>query len=97
VTVTTATDDPSLSLEFRRTAVRAVVGLETKQLTPEQAGLVEKVEILRKQATAALDQTARAALGQFMTPPPVSGLMASMLRTPNRDVRLLDAGAGSDR
>jgi len=33
-------------------------------------------------------------MGQFMTPPPVARLMASMLTTAHEDVRLLDAGAG---
>lgn len=58
------------------------------------AGLLDHVEVLRKQATAALDQDSRASMGQFMTPPSVSRLMASMFAAPAEHVRLLDAGAG---
>jgi adenine-specific DNA-methyltransferase len=36
----------------------------------------------------------RSRLGQFMTPGPIAELMASLIRTQRRDIRILDPGAG---
>lgn len=56
--------------------------------------LVEQVEQLRQEATRALDQAHRSALGQFMTPAPVARRMAAYFEVSRPSFRLLDAGAG---
>jgi adenine-specific DNA-methyltransferase len=56
--------------------------------------LVDRVERRRLRATRSLSPQRRAALGQFMTPPPVGGFMASLFHRLEGDVRVLDAGAG---
>jgi adenine-specific DNA-methyltransferase len=56
--------------------------------------LVDRVERRRLQASASLAPERRSALGQFMTPPPVAGFMASLFHRLEGDVRVLDAGAG---
>jgi adenine-specific DNA-methyltransferase len=56
--------------------------------------LIGQVEQIRQEATAAVDPGSRSELGQVFTPPPVSGLMASMFQQ-RETMRLLDAGAGS--
>lgn len=61
---------------------------------PAVTALLDDVDVLRKQAAAALDQGSRSEMGQYMTPPAVSRLMASMFTVPRKHVRLLDAGAG---
>ena len=43
---------------------------------------------------AALEADYRSGMGQFLTPPPVAGLLAGMFESAVGDVRLLDAGAG---
>ncbi|MGH8984308.1 MAG: Eco57I restriction-modification methylase domain-containing protein [Acidimicrobiia bacterium] len=57
--------------------------------------LLAQVDLLRADATTALDQELRSDLGQFMTPLPAARLMASMLSNSRAEVRLLDPGAGS--
>ena len=53
------------------------------------------LEYLRRTATQELDPTDRGVLGQFLTPWPVAGFMASLFDAPNcPGARLLDAGAG---
>ncbi len=56
--------------------------------------LLEQVEDSRLIATEVLDQNKRSEMGQFMTPPPVACLMATMFHDLTGDIRLLDAGAG---
>ncbi len=56
--------------------------------------LVEQVERMRLEAGLRLRPEQRSALGQFMTPPHVARLMASMFEVERSAVRLLDAGAG---
>jgi len=56
--------------------------------------LLDQVDELRLEASSALDPGRRAEMGQFMTPPPVARLMASMLSAPEH-LRLLDPGAGT--
>ncbi len=56
--------------------------------------LLDQVEAIRLAANGALDNSRRGQLGQFMTPPPVARLMASMFDDLNGDIHLLDAGAG---
>ncbi len=60
----------------------------------KSGGLVDKVELIRLVANNALDGDQRGQLGQFMTPPPVARLMASMFNDLTGDIHLLDAGAG---
>src|SRR6266571_2786288 len=64
----------------------------TKRSTVD--GLVEDVEYLRLDATRNLDPTSRSELGQFLTPPPVARLMASLFEHRPHTIRLLDAGCG---
>lgn len=54
----------------------------------------DAIDLLRIQASRALDQSRRSELGQYFTPTPVSRLMASMFGDAN-SVDLLDPGAGS--
>lgn len=56
--------------------------------------LLDRVDGHRLAASGELDDATRMRLGQFMTPPSVARLMASMFRTKRSDIRLLDAGAG---
>ncbi len=56
--------------------------------------LVDQVEVIRLTANASLDESRRGQLGQFMTPPPVAQLMASMFDDLSGEIHLLDAGAG---
>jgi adenine-specific DNA-methyltransferase len=56
--------------------------------------LLERVDFFRLDASRRLDPSSRSAKGQFLTPPPVARLMASMFEATPRTVRLLDAGAG---
>jgi len=61
----------------------------------KQQNLLERADFYRLDASRLLDPERRAQFGQFMTPEPVAGFMASLFRdiaTP--DIRLLDAGAG---
>jgi adenine-specific DNA-methyltransferase len=56
--------------------------------------LVDSVDFFRLDANRKLDPTRRSDLGQFMTPPATARLMASMFETKNKELSLLDAGAG---
>ena len=56
--------------------------------------LVERVDVLRREAGRRLQPDRQAEMGQFMTPLPVARLMASMFEARGRSVRLLDPGAG---
>ncbi len=62
-------------------------------MTPPSS-LLADADTTRERANAALDEAARASLGQFMTPGVVASFMASMFRDLGPEVRLLDAGAG---
>lgn len=57
-------------------------------------GVLERVEAARIKTTRQLDRKRRALMGQFLTPAPIAGFMASMLSVRRRSIRLLDAGAG---
>lgn len=53
------------------------------------------LDSIRREVSAKLDRKQRSALGQFMTPTSVADFMASLFPPiRNRNVRLLDAGAG---
>jgi hypothetical protein len=55
----------------------------------------EEVDSLRIQANKVLEGRRRSELGQYLTPAPISRLMASMFDdTGPRDLRILDPGAG---
>lgn len=58
------------------------------------SALLADADSTRERANAALDEAARASLGQFMTPGVVASFMASMFRDLGPEIRLLDAGAG---
>jgi adenine-specific DNA-methyltransferase len=61
-----------------------------------QGHLSEAAERRRLDASRSLDPSRQAALGQFFTPAPAAGLIASMLTGRGNDrVRLLDPGAGT--
>jgi adenine-specific DNA-methyltransferase len=64
------------------------------RLTENSFALVDRVERRRLVATRSLSPERRSALGQFMTPRPVAGFMASLFHRLEGDVRVLDAGAG---
>lgn len=46
------------------------------------------------QVNGKLDRKRKSAMGQFMTPSPVSGFMVSLFKETSGDIELLDAGAG---
>jgi adenine-specific DNA-methyltransferase len=56
--------------------------------------LADQVDLYRIKAYRQLDQIRRAEMGQFLTPPPVAQIMASMFTNRRSTVNLLDAGAG---
>lgn len=60
----------------------------------EATRLREAVEEVRRTANAQIERSRRATFGQFLTPPDVAGLMASMFLARRRHIRLLDPGAG---
>lgn len=61
---------------------------------PTTDALLERLDFLRLDASRRLDPKRRAKMGQFMTPPSIARLMASMFENHGRSLRLLDAGAG---
>ena len=56
--------------------------------------LAEAVDFYRIDASLKLDPGRRAALGQYMTPVPISRFMASLFSDTHGDLRILDPGAG---
>ncbi|MDE2772113.1 MAG: BsuBI/PstI family type II restriction endonuclease [Gemmatimonadota bacterium] len=56
--------------------------------------LAETVDFYRIDASLKLDPERRAALGQYMTPVPISQFMASLFSETHGDMRVLDPGAG---
>ncbi|MDE0357219.1 MAG: BsuBI/PstI family type II restriction endonuclease [Gammaproteobacteria bacterium] len=56
--------------------------------------LAEAVDFFRIDASLKLDAKRRAALGQYMTPVPISRFMASLFSETRGDLRVLDPGAG---
>lgn len=83
-------DGLRLTESLRREPSSHVRLLEPRDLR----SLAERVDAGRRAASAELEQESRAEKGQFMTPLGVARLMASMLRSNQDEVRLLDAGAG---
>lgn len=70
-------------------------------MTPAQQSVCLAVESplsladrLGQEACAALEDGYRSGMGQFLTPPAVGSLLASMFSVAEGDVRLLDLGAG---
>jgi adenine-specific DNA-methyltransferase len=61
---------------------------------PGREDLLERVDFKRLDACRRLDPKRRAEMGQFLTPPKVARLMASMFDCRQSSLRLLDAGAG---
>jgi adenine-specific DNA-methyltransferase len=58
-------------------------------------GLVEQADFYRLDANRKLNPKTKAAMGQFMTPAPVTRFMASLFKKKDAgEIRLLDAGAG---
>jgi adenine-specific DNA-methyltransferase len=57
-------------------------------------GLTERVDLYRAEACRHLDPERRSEMGQFFTPTPVAGFMASLFGGAPEEIRLLDAGAG---
>jgi adenine-specific DNA-methyltransferase len=60
--------------------------------TPDE--FLERIELLRLDASRKLDPGRRADMGQFLTPLPVARMMASLLPMQSRTLCLLDPGAG---
>lgn len=59
------------------------------------SNLNDKVEELRLYAYARLDPAQRGSLGQYFTPAPVAGFMASFFEALPENISLLDPGAGA--
>ena len=66
---------------------------ETTQLACQ--ALLEKSDLLRLAAQSDIAPKKKASLGQFFTPSPISGFMASLFHDISGHVRLLDPGCGS--
>ncbi|MGH9391433.1 MAG: Eco57I restriction-modification methylase domain-containing protein, partial [Vicinamibacteria bacterium] len=62
-------------------------------MAPPEA-LVDQADFLRLDASRRLDPKRQVEMGQFMTPAPIARFMASMFEAKQREIRLLDAGAG---
>lgn len=60
----------------------------------KDVALPEAVDFYRIDASLKLDAKRRAALGQYMTPVPISRFMASLFSDTHGDLRVLDPGAG---
>lgn len=58
------------------------------------SNLLDRVDLLRQEATQKLQQSQRGEKGQFLTPSSVASLMAGMFEFKYPDISLLDAGAG---
>ncbi|WP_293297360.1 MULTISPECIES: Eco57I restriction-modification methylase domain-containing protein [unclassified Microcoleus] len=58
------------------------------------SNLLDRVDLLRLEATQKLQQSQRGEKGQFLTPSSVATLMAGMFEFNCPDISLLDAGAG---
>ncbi len=56
--------------------------------------LSDRIDFLRQKANLQLVEDRRKELGQYMTPSPITRLMASMLECESSEIKLLDAGAG---
>ncbi len=56
--------------------------------------LAESADLYRVHASSKLDAKRRAALGQYMTPAPISRFMAGLFSVARDDLRVLDPGAG---
>lgn len=69
-----------------------VLPLPSAPLTPDL--LVARLDMLRIEHGRSADRERRSDLGQFLTPPATANLMASMVRAPGRELRILDPGAG---
>jgi adenine-specific DNA-methyltransferase len=86
----------SLMKQFSRKEASALI---TSSVTGtdeiDEEPLLQRLDITRIEATTRIAHSARRDLGQFFTPSPVAMLMARMFGPLPREVRLLDAGAGS--
>lgn len=58
------------------------------------AGLAETADFCRVHASSKLEAKRRAAMGQYMTPAPISRFMADLFTVARGDLRVLDPGAG---
>ncbi|WP_228056308.1 Eco57I restriction-modification methylase domain-containing protein [Microcoleus sp. LEGE 07076] len=58
------------------------------------SNLLDRIDLLRLEATQKLQQNQRGEKGQFLTPSSVASLMAGMFEFKCPDISLLDAGAG---
>jgi adenine-specific DNA-methyltransferase len=56
--------------------------------------LVDSIDFFRLDANRKIDPERRSDFGQYMTPPATAMLMASMFEASQKDLTLLDAGAG---
>src|SRR5438132_6467575 len=63
-------------------------------LTQSKLDLVERVDLLRLDASQNLEKSRKAEMGQFLSPAPVARLMASMLACQDPAIFILDPGAG---
>ncbi|HVA65223.1 MAG TPA: BsuBI/PstI family type II restriction endonuclease [Terriglobales bacterium] len=68
--------------------------MATKPTWAGAGDLLDQVDLLRLDAARDTARAHKARLGQFLTPAPIARLMASMLRVPQREVAILDPGAG---
>ena len=64
------------------------------ECTSTASNLLDRVDLLRLEATQKLQQSQRGEKGQFLTPSSVASLMAGMFEFNCQDISLLDAGAG---
>lgn len=68
--------------------------LRQPRQVPSPEALVDRVDLLRLDASRRLHPERQAEMGQFMTATPIARFMAAMFEGRGRSLRLLDAGAG---
>ena len=81
----------AIDLQKRMPVIRSLDADLSALMTP---GLTEHLDELRRCACRQLEQSQRGDMGQYFTPAPVAGLMASMLECSASEISILDAGAG---
>jgi len=84
------TDQPTGVAAPSRVSESIGTGAAMRSL-PDVLGFADAARVA---AFSKLDEAHRTALGQFGTPLPVARLMAEMFKANQREIRLLDAGAG---
>ena len=68
--------------------------MTTTATNRNETDLLDRVDLIRLDASRRLDLTRRAEMGQFLTPAPVARFMAALSQAIGEELRLIDPGAG---